>query len=81
MIINKTTIVLASIFALMAIMFRDGPSKTFAFDNTFPEDGSEWEFSVVMDEESTALSVKEKELLDELKMSPLFRCKSGVFGR
>lgn len=81
MMINKTTIVLASIFALMAIMFRDRPSKTFAFDNTFPEDGSEWEFSVVMDEDSTALSVKEKELLDKLKMSPIFRCKSGFFGK
>jgi len=76
----KIAFALAAIVAVAALLFRPGPVETFAFDKSFPEDGSLWAFSIVLDKDSTALSELEAGLLDKLEMSPLFRCRSGLFG-
>lgn len=68
------------VIAIMAKMFKTPAPNTFAFDKTFPEDGSTWKFEVIMDNDATALTEKEYELLDKLHMSPAFRCGDGFFG-
>ncbi len=74
---------LATILAFLAIavsVSHAKKTKKFAFDSSFPEDGSEWKFEVVLDEKSTALAELEAGLLDKLNMSPIFRCGGGLFG-
>lgn len=77
----KFAIVLAFVAAAVNVLITTNEEpQSFAFDSTFPEDGSEWKFEVVLDETSTALAEKEAELLDKLDMSPIFRCRKGLFG-
>lgn len=69
------------VFAVCTKMFRtDTTPQTFAFDKKFPEDGTTWSFEVVMDDEATALTELEKNVLDKLEMSPMYRCGSGIYG-
>ena len=67
------------VFAVGVKVYFPAP-KTFAFDKTFPEDGTTWQFTVVLDEQSTPLAEKEASLLDKFDMSPNYRCESRIFG-
>ena len=54
---HKFIIAAVTIAALaVATRFLFPPPTTFAFDKTFPADGTTWQFTVVIDEDSTALT-------------------------
>ena len=76
----KPFLIGAIVIFLFAIMFRSSPPKQFAFDTSFPADGSTWLFEVIQNENSTALAEVEARALDKLEMSPMYRCQNGIFG-
>lgn len=71
---------LGVVLALFAKLFRTDAPRAYAFDASFPDDGSAWRFEVVHDKDATALTELEGRLLEKLEMDPMFRCGNGLFG-